>query len=149
MRTRVTALTPSMRNLLRWLLKQPNHAAEAPHRLGITATCTALHKRGLVTTWVHDNGPRWARLTDKGRTAAAQLPAPGLRDLPAPVPLSEHALDVLARIAGDGPISPREINPGVRRRLLRDGLIDYPTQVITDRPVVTDAGRAKLAAARP
>ena len=84
MRARVTALTPSMRNLLRWLLKQPNHAAEAPHRLGITATCTALHKRGLVTTWTHDNGPRWARLTDKGRAVAAQLPAPGLRDLPAP-----------------------------------------------------------------
>lgn len=70
-------------------------------------------------------------------------------------PLSKHALGVLRALARE-PMPFQEINPGVTNRLTRERLIDtepMPSPYKTHKgakiafAVITDAGRAALAAA--
>ena len=70
-------------------------------------------------------------------------------------PLSKHALGVLRALAHE-PMPMQEINPGVSNRLMRERLIDTQPMLSPYKThkgakiafaVITDAGRAALAAA--
>lgn len=62
-------------------------------------------------------------------------------------PLSPHAREVLALLA-EKPIPRNSLNPGVRDRLIREGLLRYEDRArgkrIVTHAVITEAGRAKL-----
>jgi hypothetical protein len=61
-------------------------------------------------------------------------------------PLSEHAREVLRRLERD-PIPRSSINPGVRDRFVREGLIRFEDLLrgkrLVTHAVITDAGRAR------
>lgn len=62
-------------------------------------------------------------------------------------PLSEYALAALRQME-KYPIAPHTINPGVRNRLYREGLMEYYEGLGDWKLRITDAGRAALSKSR-
>lgn len=61
-------------------------------------------------------------------------------------PLSQHGYDVLRWLLSR-PLAGYEVNPGVRERLFREGLVDYVDGAPKPHTIaITPKGREKLAA---